>query len=114
MFSEVVPGDATEVARLRALLTDSAASVPLDWRLTATEETIFRVMLAHDCATPALIAEASGTKSPESGRVHIFRIRNKLKPRAVEIETLHGRGWRLIGREHWARQLAPATALVAN
>lgn len=99
---------------MRAMLTDSTAALPLDWKLTPTEEAIVRAMLANDVASRALITEAAGTKSPEVARVHLHRIRQKLTPRGVEIETLHGRGWRLIGREHWARQLAPATAVSAN
>lgn len=109
MDTPITGENANEVARLRALLADSSATLPLDWRLTPTEETIFRALLAHDCATPALIAEAAGTRTPQVARVHIHRLRGKLTSRGVEIETLHGRGWRLVGREHWARQLAPVT-----
>jgi DNA-binding response OmpR family regulator len=101
---------ASENERLRSLLSDSTALLPQDWRLTPTEESIFRALLARDCVTVALIAEVAGT-TPQSARVHIHRIRQKLKPRAVEIETVTGKGWRLIGREHWARQLAAPASM---
>jgi DNA-binding response OmpR family regulator len=97
---------ASEVVRLRALLSDTACAVPADWRLTKTEETIWRVLLAHDCASAALIAEAAEVPTLQSVRVHLMRLRKKLMPQRVEIETLNGRGWRLVGRDHWARVLA--------
>lgn len=101
MLSESHDGLTSEVKRLRALLTDSSATLPIDWRLTPTEESIFRAMLARDFASPALIAEVAGTATPQSARVHVHRIRQKLAPHRIEIETVTGKGWRLIGREQW-------------
>jgi len=95
-----------EVARLRKLLADSTATVPLAWKLSTTEEGIFRAMLAHDVVSHGLIAEVAGPMTQQSARTHLHRIRTKLKPRGLEIETLHGRGWRLIGREQWRAVLA--------
>lgn len=95
-----------EVGRLRALLSDSSAMLPTEWKLTPAEERIFRALLASDCASVATIQEVAATNA-QAARVHLHRIRKKLSPRGVEIETLHGRGWRLVGREQWARILAP-------
>ena len=98
-----------EVGRLRALLADSTAAVPADWRLSVTEEKIFRALLANDFVGQPLIAEVAGTPTARSSRVHMHRIRTKLTPRGVSIETVHGRGWRLIGRDHW-RAILDASA----
>jgi two-component system cell cycle response regulator CtrA len=99
-----------EVVRLRAILADAGAVVPAEWRLTAAEERIFRVLLAVDTATRAAIAE--GAERPENRTIdiHIARIREKLKPFGVEIETVRSRGWRLVGRFTWARVLAARPA----
>lgn len=107
MLAESQDAQVNEVGRLRALLSDSTAVLPADWRLTRTEESIFRAMLARDYASAGVIAEVAGTATPQSARVHVHRIRQKLAPKAIEIETVAGKGWRLIGREHWARVLAP-------
>jgi DNA-binding response OmpR family regulator len=99
-----------EVAGLRAALADSQSDLPGDWRLTATEERIFRVFLALDIATRAAIAEAAGVKAYRTQGVHISRIRAKLKPHRVEIETVHTKGWRLVGRPAWQAVLSHPTA----
>lgn len=90
-----------EVARLTALLRDTAAVFPRTWSLTPGEENVFRALLAHDIATVAVVVEAVNA-SAAAIRVFIHRIRQKLTPHNVEIETLQGRGWRLVGREQWA------------
>lgn len=108
MVGKLPADEASEVARLRALLVDTTAVLPPEWRLTPSEESIFRALLARDYVSPALISEVADTATPQSARVHLHRIRQKLGQRAVEIETVAGKGWRLIGREHWARQFAAA------
>jgi DNA-binding response OmpR family regulator len=92
---------AAENARLRSLIADSAAVLPINWKLTRTEDSVFRVLLAHDIASAGLIVEADGGPgSVEAVRVFIHRLRTKLAGIA-EIETIAGRGWRLVARESW-------------
>lgn len=99
-----------EVVRLRALLSDSNAIIPAEWRLSVTEDKVFRVMLGVDCAARAVIAAGASLTDNRSIDVHITRIRKKLTPFGVEIETVRSRGWRLVGRFTWARVLAPRSA----
>ena len=103
-----VDGLRREVIRLRGLLSDGKAVLPREWLLTASEEAVFRVLLAHDVASKALLAEAAST-TPKAARVHIMRLRRALEPHRIVIETLQRRGWRLVGREHWAAILAPSS-----
>lgn len=96
---------AAENARLRTLISDASAQFPHTWRLTPTEESVFRVLLAHDVPGVNLIVASTG--STEKGvAVHIHRIRGKLTSKGVEIQTINGRGWHLVGRDHWRAILA--------
>lgn len=99
-----------EVAGLRALLSNADAVVPAEWRLTSAEERIFRVLLAVDNATRKVIAEGADAPETRTIDVHITRIRSKVERFGVEIETVRGRGWRLVGRFTWARSLAARNA----
>lgn len=96
-----------EVERLRAALADTQSVVPADWRLTLTEAKVFAVLLAVDNATRAAIAAGAGLAENRSIDVHLTRIRKKLTPFGVEIETVRGSGWRLVGRYTWGRALSP-------
>lgn len=68
------------------------------------EETVVRTLLNHAIVTAEIIEEVSGTQRV-AVRVHLHRIRKKLTPHGVEIETVVSKGWRLVGREHWRAQL---------
>lgn len=94
-----------EVAQLRAAMVNAQAVIPHDWRLTATEERVFRVLLAVDTATRQIIHEGAGVEGVRSADIHILRIRRKTKRFGVEIETVRAKGWRLVGRFTWERVL---------
>jgi DNA-binding response OmpR family regulator len=99
-----------EVAGLRAMLFDSKAVAPAEWRLTAAETRVFRVLLAVDTCTRKIIAEGAQVPETRTVDVHITRIRNKTKPFSVRIESVVGSGWRLVGRTTWAGLLAAPNA----
>lgn len=99
-----------EIERLRACLANTAAAVPVNWHLTTTEERVFRILLAVEIATRESIAEGAAVKCPRTQGVHICRMRRKLKPHRVEIETVQRKGWRLVGREAWRALLTPEAA----
>lgn len=99
-----------QVAELTALLADSAAAVPPEWRLTATEERIFRVLLAVDTASRQAIAKGASLSENRTIDVHIARIRTKVNRFGAEIETVRAKGWRLVNRQGWGRSLAPQAA----
>jgi DNA-binding response OmpR family regulator len=63
-----------------------------------TDDTVLR----GDISTVAGVTEGSVS-------VLIRRIRTKVSAHGVEIETVAGKGWRLIGRETWRRALAAIT-----
>ena len=95
-----------EIDALKATLADTQAVVPPEWKLTDSEERIFRVLLSCDIATRAAIAAGAGRGETRTIDVHVTRIRKKLSRFGVEIETVRGKGWRLVGRFTWARTLA--------
>lgn len=99
----------TELRDLRAKFAETAATLPADWKLTPTEEKFFRVLLACEIATPDAIDEGAGVKSRRTQTVHISRLRPKLLPFKVEIETVNRRGWRLIDRPAWLKALGLKT-----
>jgi two-component system cell cycle response regulator CtrA len=94
-----------QVQTLRAKLADTQAVLPAEWKLTVTEDRVFRALLAVDCATRASIAEGAAVPETRTIDVYIARIRKKLTPFGVEIETVRDRGWRLVGRFTWQRVL---------
>jgi len=98
-----------EVQRLRGLLADANADLPAGWGFTTTEAAIFRVLLSNDYGTHAVIGEVAGVDGKAAARVHMHRIRRKVSASGIEIETVSGKGWRLVGREHWRRTLAART-----
>jgi biotin operon repressor len=78
---------------------------PSTWGLTSGEAAVFCALLAGDTATRTLISSAAGV-TEGSVSVLIRRIRSKVSAHGIEIETVAGKGWRLIGRETWRRALA--------
>jgi DNA-binding response OmpR family regulator len=102
-----------ENARLRSLLADAGADLPIEWRLSRTEAKLFRGLLAHDVAPTALLMEVAQTTA-DGARVHMHRLRKKVAPHRLEIETITGKGWRLINRDQWRSFLAPRASAPAN
>lgn len=97
------------VAELEAMFVDTRAVIPSEWRLTQTEDRVFRVLLAVDVATRAALQQGADVKG-RGPDVHILRIRRKAARFGVVIETVHSHGWRLVGRVTWARSLAAQAA----
>lgn len=84
------------------------ASLPTGWRLTSGEGAVFNALLAEDAVSRASISSAAGVTEGSVG-VLIRRIRTKLSSHGIEIETVAGKGWRLIGRETWRTALSAIT-----
>lgn len=98
------------VAELEGMLADAQAIIPVEWRLSPAEERVFRVLLANDRAARDLINEGAGLTGKRAADVHILKIRRKTARFGVVIETIHERGWTLVGRFTWARGLSPQAA----
>lgn len=78
---------------------------PAGWALTRGEEKVFGALMNDDTTPRAAVASAAGI-GERSVDVLMSRLRRKVSPHGVEIETVTGKGWRLIGRETWRRALA--------
>lgn len=89
-----------EIARLEAALGLDFLT-PLEWRLTGSEMRLFGVLMARESATKdALMAglyRDFGKDEPELKIVDVFvcKIRKKLEPFGLSIETRWGQGYYL-------------------
>lgn len=95
-----------EMEELRRKFAATESPAPASWRLTAVEERVFSVLLAVDTATRDAVSVVMGRDLGRTVDVHISRIRKKVTSHGVEIESVRGKGWRLVGREAWRRALA--------
>lgn len=89
-----------QVEVLKDALADRAVPLPEEWRLTAMEEAVFRVLLKHDVARLTAISAALYSDRPDPPddniiRVFIFRIRRKLKPFGITIARARHVGYAL-------------------
>ena len=72
---------------------------PKEWKLTPTEERVFEVLMARQVATrrAIMVAVYRNVLRDEPDEkildVWISKIRTKLKPFSIPIETHHGVGW---------------------
>ena len=97
------------IAELEGRFTDSQAVMPAEWRLSPQEDRVFRVLLSVDIAGRDAIEIGSGCRRRIIDN-YILRIRRKTARFGVVIETVHSRGWRLVGRFTWARSFAAQSA----
>ena len=112
-----IEGLEAENARLRERIAQLEAAMgmalitPLEWRLTPAEMRVFGVIMAREMATKDAVMAAlyrdEGRDEAEIKIVDVFvcKIRRKLKPFGIGIETVWGRGYRM-GRD--AKALAEA------
>lgn len=88
-------------------VNDLITTVPIPdaWALTRGEGRVFRALLGDDTNSRTAVALAAGV-GEGSVDVLVNRLRRKVTRHGVEIETVTGKGWRLVGRETWRRALA--------
>lgn len=97
--------------KVNAILTSPqprATRAPSAWALTRGEEAVFGALLNGDTIARPAISNAAGVTN-RSVDVLVHRLRKKIARHGVEIETVTGKGWRLIGRETWRHALAALT-----
>jgi DNA-binding response OmpR family regulator len=82
---------------------------PEAWRLTSGETAVFGALLTEDAVSAAAIAKAADV-TIGSVDVLMSRLRKKVVRHGIEIETVIGKGWRLVGRETWRLALAAIPA----
>jgi len=105
--------------RLRARISNLEEALgacflpPLEFGLTQQEARVFGVLLHRELATKeALMAalyrdEARDEPDPKILDVYIHKLRKKLQPYGIAIETVWGQGWRVSGEHRtkfWQRQ----------
>lgn len=91
--------------QLEELLAPSTLQPPLEWRLTASEARVFAHLASRDvCRKEGILAALYADRideAPEPKIVDVFvcKLRKKVKPFGVEIETVWGQGYRLMDRQ---------------
>lgn len=96
------------VRQLEEEIAPSLVSVPLEWRLTASEARVFAHLTTRTVATKTSIMAALYSDRPDDDPelkivdVYVCKIRRKVKPYGVKIATVWGQGYSLVDREKWA------------
>lgn len=93
-----------ENAHLRekvAILEDALSGtrlLPLEWGLTGQESRVFGVLVNRELASKEAVMVSLYGDKPDAAMekivdVYICKIRKKLKPFGIDIQTVWGRGW---------------------
>lgn len=92
------------VRQLEQVLVPDSITVPVEWRLTSSEARLFAFLTTRDVASKSAIMQAlysdRADEDPEIKIIDVFvcKLRRKVKPFGVKIETVWGRGYSLINR----------------
>ena len=96
-----------ENRQLREQLAPPVA-LPREWRLTGMEETLFRHLVGRPVVSRASLMDALYSDRPAADipsakclDVFVFKLRRKLAPHGVKIETVWRTGFRLAERENY-------------
>ncbi len=95
--------------QLQELIRPDNVLIKPEWRLTGCEERIFRCLTtqercSHDLLMEALYAaRADDYPDPKIVSVLICKMRPKLRPFQITIETVWGQGYRLRDRKRFIR-----------
>lgn len=90
-----------QVAYLRGQLTPVDTTIPLEWKLSPSEKTLFLCLLGREMATNGTLMTAlyigRAKEEPYNGIIRVFieKMRRKLRPFGVEISTSWGEGYSL-------------------
>lgn len=97
------------IRQLEEALVPTDIVAPLEWCLTGAEARLFAFLTTREMATKQAIMNAlySGRAGdePEIKIVDVFvcKLRKKIEPFGVDIQTVWGQGYRLAGREQWRK-----------
>jgi two-component system cell cycle response regulator CtrA len=102
------------IRQLEELLVPSSTLVPQEWMLTTKEARVFSHLTTRQIASKRTIMQAlyfdqHSDDEPQEKIVDVFvcKMRKKLKPYGVQIETIWGQGYSLVDREQYAHLPVP-------
>lgn len=101
------------IRQLEEALSPSAVELPLEWRLTASEARVFAHLTTRKVASKQSIMAALYSDRPDDDPemkivdVFICKLRKKVKPFGVEIQTVWGHGYAL---HDWPRNAEEVAA----
>lgn len=99
------------VRQLESILTP-AWTVPVEWGLTSQEARVFAHLMTRDMATKESIMaalysdRADDQVEPKIVDVFICKMRKKLRPYGILIETVWGQGYALADRHQFQNKAA--------
>ena len=104
-----------QVRQLKKLLVPPFVT-PVEWGLTAQQQTLFCMLLKRDLVTRdmfnavAITRPSTKNTSNQCCDMAVYHLRKKLKKFGVQVKNEWGRGWRLVDRKSWQKRLAEAEA----
>ena len=104
-----------QVRQLKKLLVPVFVT-PIEWGLTAQQQTLFCMLLKRDLVTRDMFNAVAITRPSTKNAANqccdmsVHRLRKKLKKYGVQVKTEWGLGWRLVDRKNWQKRLAEAEA----
>lgn len=104
-----------QVRQLKKLLVPIFVT-PVEWCLTAQQQTLFCMFLKRDLVTRDMFNEVAITRpstknaSNQCCDMSVYHLRKKLKKYGIYIKSEWGRGWRLVDRKSWQKRLTDAEA----
>lgn len=96
-----------QLRQLREELAPSSVVIPREWKLTASQSRVFAHMTTRELVTHSSIMLAlysdrpADHPDPRIVPVFVAKIRRKLAPHGVRIDTVWGQGFSLVDRQKY-------------
>ena len=104
-----------QVCQLKKLLVPPFVT-PVEWGLTAQQQTLFCMLLKRDLVTRdmfnavAITRPSTKNTSNQCSDMAVYHLRKKLKKFGIQVKNEWGVGWRLVDRKSWQKRLTDAEA----
>ncbi|WP_279110825.1 helix-turn-helix domain-containing protein [Bartonella apis] len=104
-----------QVRQLKKLLVPVFVT-PIEWGLTAQQQTLFCMLLTRDLVTRdmfnavAITRPSTKNESNQCCDMSVCQLRKKLKKYGIHIKNEWGLGWRLVDRKCWEKRFEDAGA----
>ena len=102
-----------QVRQLKKLLVPIFVT-PVEWCLTAQQQTLFCMLLTRDLVTRdmfnavAITRPSTKNASNQCSDMAVYHLRKKLKKYGIQVKNEWGVGWRLVDRKNWQKRLSEA------